>query len=62
MPLFLIAKDEKQPKCSAIIGNLFKMTVVWDFPGDPMAKDSMLSMWGDQVQSLIRELDPTGCN
>lgn len=46
MTLFPTAKDEKQPKLSAIIGNSFKMTVAWDFPVGPMAKDSVLSMWG----------------
>jgi len=30
----------------------------WDFPGDPAA-DSTLSLQGDWVLSLVRELDPT---
>ena len=32
-----------------------------DFPGDPMFK-IVLPVWGAWVQSLIRELDPTGNN
>ena len=34
---------------------------VRDFPGGPVAKTRLL-MQGPQVQSLVRELDPTHCN
>ena len=39
---------------------IFKMDK--DFPGGSVAKDSELLMWGAWVQSLFRELDPTGRN
>ena len=35
-----------------------KKKACWDFPGSPVVK-TLLSMQGTQVQSLVRELDPT---
>ena len=33
-----------------------------DFPGGPVAKTPRSQMQGAQVQSLVRELDPSCCN
>ena len=37
-------------------------TLYWDFPGGPVAKTLCSQSRGPQVQSLVRELDPTCCN
>jgi len=41
---------------------VIKNNQAWDFPGDPVAKDSTFPMQAAWVQSLVKELDPTCCN
>ena len=40
--------------------SLYAESSLWDFPGGPVSK-SPHTMPGTQVQSLVRELDPTCC-
>ena len=39
-----------------------KNTKIWDFPGGPVAKTLYFQCRRTQVQSRVRELDPTRCN
>ena len=39
-----------------------KKKKIWDFPGGPVAKTLHFQCRKTQVQSLLRELDPTRCN
>ena len=42
---------------------MFYLKIVYrDFPGDPVAKALHSQSRGTRVQSLVRELDPTGHN
>ena len=51
----------RHPSCPSLRVVLIPVLLDWDFPGGPVAM-TVPPVQGVQIQSLVRELDPTCCH